>query len=150
MSGKFWLGSSEGVFADARYDGEDAGGAAAAVLLLLSHNHIFNKEDDTEEENAENDNTKISTSNSQGFYESSSHRREQELTDHDSSSDDDILVKLFFGFCIVLFVIWFITSVAIPLIVINVALLALLGGLIKKAYDNLILHFDCWSDLSNH
>ncbi|MEI6270424.1 MAG: tetratricopeptide repeat protein, partial [Methylococcaceae bacterium] len=137
-NGHVWLGSSEGIFADARYDGEDAGGAAAAVLLLLSHSHTFNKEDDTEEENVENDNTKISASNSQVFYESSSHRREQELTDHDSSSGEEFLVKLLFGFSIVVFVIWFITSVAIPLMVINVALLALLGGLIKKAYDKIL------------
>jgi hypothetical protein len=58
---------------------------------------------------------------------------------HDAnSSSEDGLVKLVVGIAVVVFVIWFITSVAIPLVVINLALIALLGGAIKRNWSKVL------------
>jgi Flp pilus assembly protein TadD len=67
--------------------------------------------------------------------------RRQAAANNSTSSDDsgeDSIVKLIVGIAVIVFVIWFIVSVAIPLVVINLASIALLVGIIKKRWSKVL------------
>ena len=65
-------------------------------------------------------------------------REAPQAVGHDDSTGGDGLVQLIIGIAVVVFVIWFITSVAIPLVVINMASIALVAGVVKKNWSKVL------------
>ena len=63
----------------------------------------------------------------------------QYSSNYDNSGSEDGLVKLVVGIAVIAFVIWFITSVAIPLVVINIATICLIGSFVKKGWSKVLL-----------